>query len=183
MFDTIPWDEVRDTLHAQSFAVPAVPAYSDFVDRSASGQEDLVIAFSELFSAPSDRHVLAFTLAAFIDVIVFLLAYASGPFFFGAPEERWFAAGAALDSADEQVFVRDLLRKLAPSRPGAGRLEASALSAWRAAAVPAARRARPGRHGRGGRPALLPARRLAAPDARRVARGARPASARRQPAG
>ena len=36
-------------------------------------------------STPTSRHVLAFTLAAFIDLIVFLLAYASGPFFFGAP--------------------------------------------------------------------------------------------------
>ncbi len=128
VFDTIPWEEVRETLHARSFSIPGAPAYSDFVDRSASGQEDLVIAFSELFSAPSSRHVIAFTLAAFIDVIVFLLAYASGPLLFGGPEERWFAAGAALDSADEQVFVRDLLRKLLPSAQGLGRLEASALT-------------------------------------------------------
>ena len=105
VFDAIPWSDVRETLHAE-VELPAVPAYSDFVDRAASGQEDLVIAFTELFTAPTSRHVLAFTLAAFIDLIVFLLAYASGPFFFGAPEARWVAAAAALDAVDEQVFVR-----------------------------------------------------------------------------
>src|SRR4030042_4236941 len=93
VFDAIPWSDVRDTLHAR-VEPPPVPAYSDFVDRAATGQEDLVIAFTELFSAPTSRHVLAFALAAFIDLIVFLLAYASGPFFFGAPEERWLKAGA-----------------------------------------------------------------------------------------
>jgi hypothetical protein len=128
VFDAVPWNEVKDTLHAGEFQLPALPAYSDFVDRAASGQEDLVIAFTELFSAPSSRHVVAFTLAAFIDIIVFLLAYASAPLFFGAPEERWFEAGAALDSADRQLFVRDLLRKLAPGPQGLGRLDGSALS-------------------------------------------------------
>src|SRR5512143_1951214 len=128
VFDAVPWNEVKDTLHASEFQLPALPAYSDFVDRAASGQEDLVIAFTELFSAPTSRHVVAFTLAAFIDIIVFLLAYASAPLFFGAPEERWFEAGAALDSADRQLFVRDLLRKLAPGPQGLGRLDGSALS-------------------------------------------------------
>ena len=124
---TIPWSDVRDTLHAK-VVIPTVPAYSAFVDRAATGQEDLVIAFTELLAAPTSRHVLAFTLAAFIDLIVFLLAYASGPFFFGAPEERWVKAGAALDSADEQVFARDLLRKVSPSAQGLARLEVAALS-------------------------------------------------------
>jgi hypothetical protein len=126
-FDAIPWNDVRDTLHVP-VALPSVPAYSDFVDRAATGQEDLIIAFTELLSAPTSRHVLAFTLAAFIDLIVFLLAYASGPFFFGAPEERWLRAGAALDSADEQVFARDLLRKVGPGAQGLARVEAAALS-------------------------------------------------------
>jgi hypothetical protein len=127
VFDAIPWNDVRDTLHSR-VEVPAVPAYSDFVDRAATGQEDLIIAFTELLSAPTSRHVLAFALAAFIDLIVFLLAYASGPFFFGAPEERWVRAGAALDSADEQVFARDLLRKVGPGNQGLARVEAAALS-------------------------------------------------------
>jgi len=127
VFDAIPWNDVREQLHAP-VELPEVPAYSAFVDRAATGQEDLVIAFTELFSAPTSRHVLAFTLAAFIDLIVFLLAYASGPFFFGAPEERWLKAGAALDSADEQVFARDLLRKVGPGAQGMARLDAAALS-------------------------------------------------------
>jgi hypothetical protein len=127
VFDAVPWNDVRDTLHAR-VELPAVPAYSAFVDRAATGQEDLIIAFTELFSAPTSRHVLAFTLAAFIDLIVFLLAYASGPFFFGAPEERWLKAGAALDSADEQVFARDLLRKVGPSAQGMARLDAATLT-------------------------------------------------------
>ena len=127
VFDAIPWTDVRDTLHVD-VAVPAVPAYSAFVDRAATSQEDLVIAFTELLTAPTSRHVLAFALAAFIDLIVFLLAYASGPLFFGAPEDRWLRAGAALDAADEQVFARDLLRKVSPSPRGLARLEATALS-------------------------------------------------------
>ena len=127
VFDAIPWNDVREHLHAP-VELPSVPAYSSFVDRAATGQEDLVIAFTELFTAPTSRHVLAFTLAAFIDLVVFLLAYASGPFFFGAPEERWMRAGAALDAADEQVFARDLLRKVSPSPQGLARLEAAALS-------------------------------------------------------
>ena len=128
VYDAIPWSDVRDTLHSQGFEVPAAPAYSDFVDRSSAGQEDLLIAFSELFTASTGRHVFAFALAAFIDIIVFLLAYAAGPFFYGAPEDRWFAAGAALDSADEQVFLRDLVRKLVPGSQGLARVEESALS-------------------------------------------------------
>jgi hypothetical protein len=127
VFDAVPWSDVREALHAE-IELPAVPAYSDFVDRSASGQEDLVIAFSELFTAPTGRHVLAFTLAAFIDLVVFLLAYASGPFFFGAPETRWVAAAAALDGADVQLFVRGLLRKTTAGPHGLPRVEQDALS-------------------------------------------------------
>jgi hypothetical protein len=127
VFDAIPWHDVREHLHA-AVEVPSVPAYSAFVDRAASGQEDLIIAFTELFSAPTARHVVALALAVFIDVVVFLLAYASGPYFFGAPEERWLRAGAALDAADEQVFARDLLRKVGPAPHGLARVEADALS-------------------------------------------------------
>lgn len=127
VFDAINWSDVREALHAE-IQVPAVPAYSDFVDRAASGQEHLVIAFSELFTAPTSRHVLAFTLAAFIDLIVFLLAYASGPFFFGAPELRWVAAAAALDAVDAQVFVRGLLRKIAAGQQGLPRVEQELLT-------------------------------------------------------
>jgi hypothetical protein len=127
VYDAIPWTDVRDTLHTE-VKLPAAPIYSAFVDRAATGQEDLIIAFTELLSVPTTRHVVAFTLAAFIDLIVFLLAYASGPFFFGAPEERWVRAGAALDAADEQVFARDLLRKVGPSREGLARVEAAVLS-------------------------------------------------------
>jgi hypothetical protein len=118
VWDTIPWQEVKETAHAETFELPAIPAYADFVDRSATGQEDLLNAFSELFAAPTGRHLFAFALAAFIDIVVFLLAYASGPYFFGLPEERWFSAGAALDSSDDQIFLRNFLRKLTPSAQG-----------------------------------------------------------------
>jgi hypothetical protein len=52
--------------------------HSDFVDRTVSGQEDLLVAFQELFTAPTARHVFALMLAAFIDVVVFLLVFATG---------------------------------------------------------------------------------------------------------
>ncbi len=128
VYDQIPWNEVRETLHSASLALPELPAYSDFVDRSASSQEDLLIAFGELVRAPTGRHLFALALAAFIDLIVFLLAYASGPLFFGAPEERWFAAGATLDGVETQVFLRDLVHKLEAGRQGLAALEAAALS-------------------------------------------------------
>ena len=128
VFDAIPWQEVKETLHADTFALPAVPSYAEFVDRSASGQEDLLIAFQELVSAPGGRHTFALALATFIDLIVFLLAYSSGPYFFGAPQERWVAAGAVVDSSDHQVFTRNFLRKLIPGTQGMARVDAAGLS-------------------------------------------------------
>lgn len=126
--DSIPWTEVEDSLHSARFERPAVPAYSNFVDHSASGQEDLMLAFQELFQAPTSRHVFSLALAAFIDVIVFLLAFASGPYFQGSPEQRWVAASAAIDGVDPQIFVRGFLSKLAPGVRGAARVEARHLS-------------------------------------------------------
>ncbi len=127
-YDAVPWTEVEQTLHAGKLERPAVPAYSDFVDRSASSQEDLMLAFQELFTAPTNRHLFALALATFIDVVVFLVAYASGPYFFGAPEQRWISAGAALDVADRQVFVRELLRKVTPDRAGMALVDTANLS-------------------------------------------------------
>jgi hypothetical protein len=97
IYDSVPWNDVEQALHTSRFEKPALPAYSDFVDHAANGQEDLLIAFKDLFSKPTGRHAFAFVLAAFIDVIVALLAYAAGPVLFGNSERRWFAAGAALD--------------------------------------------------------------------------------------
>jgi hypothetical protein len=128
-YDAVPWQEVETTLHAARFEKPAAPNYADFVDHPASSQEDLLLAFQELATAPTHKHVFALALAAFIDIIVFLLAYASGPYFFGSAEQRWFAAAAALDGLDEQVFARDFLRKFTPSPRGMARVDAAALSA------------------------------------------------------
>jgi len=128
VYDAVPWNEAEQALHTARFERPAVPAYADFVDRSATGQEDLMIAFQELFTAPTSRHAFAFALAAFIDIIVFLVAFASGPYFFGTSEQRWVSAGAALDALDQQVFVRDFLRKLTPSERGMARVETSGLT-------------------------------------------------------
>jgi hypothetical protein len=128
VFDSIPWQEVKESAHLGKFELPAVPFYADFVDRSASGQEDLLLAFTDLFTAPTSRHLFAFALAAFIDIVVFLLAYASGPHFFGAPEQRWFAAGATLDSADGQIFIRNFVRKFVPGQQGMPRINVADLS-------------------------------------------------------
>ena len=67
-------------------------------------------------------------LVAFIDIIVFLLAYASGPYFFGRSEQRWLAAAAALDSSDGQVFARSFFSKLSPSPRGMAGVEEASLS-------------------------------------------------------
>lgn len=128
VYDNLPWSDIESSLHAGTVPKPAVPAYSDFVDRTVSGQEDLLVAFQELFTAPTARHAFALALATFIDVVVFLLAFASGPYFFGTAERRWISAGAALEGLDHQVFTRDFLRKLVPGPRGMARVEAAALS-------------------------------------------------------
>jgi hypothetical protein len=128
VYDAIPWTDVEDSLHASRLERPVIPDYANYVDRTASEQEDLLVAFQELFAAPTARHMFSLALAAFIDIVVFLLAYASGPYFFGTAEQRWFSAGAALDSRDEQVFVRDFLRKLRADPSGITRVEADSLS-------------------------------------------------------
>lgn len=128
VYDNVPWNDVEHTLHSGQIAKPPLPAYGDFIDRTVSGQEDLLVAFEELFTAPTPRHVFALMLAAFIDIVVFLLAFATGPYFFGSLEQRWISAGAALEGLDHQIFTRDFLRKLAPGPRGMARVEASALT-------------------------------------------------------
>jgi hypothetical protein len=129
VYAVIPWDDVEKSLHQGHFEKPEPPKYSDYVDQSRNGQEDLLMAFKELFSKPTGYHSFAFILAVFVDAIVSLLAYAAGPVLFGNAEKRWFAAGAALDALDSQVFVRDFLRKMVPDPRGMARVEVSELSA------------------------------------------------------
>ncbi len=126
--DNVPWNEIEQALHAGKIERPPVPSYNDFIDRTVSGQEDLLVAFQELFTAPTARHGIALALAAFIDIIVFLLAYASGPYFFGMAEQRWVSAGAAIEGIDHQIFTRDFLRKLTPGPRGTARVDANALT-------------------------------------------------------
>ena len=128
VYANVPWNDMEQTLHSGQFAKPPLPVYGDFVDRTVSGQEDLLVAFQELFTAPTARHVFALMLAAFIDVVVFLLAFATGPYFYGSMEQRWISAGAALEGLDHQIFTRDFLRKLTPGPRGMARVEASALT-------------------------------------------------------
>jgi hypothetical protein len=128
VYDAVPWGDVTDALHGEKVERPPVPNYSEFVDHTVTGQEDLLVAFQGLLTAPTARHVFSFALAAFIDIIVFLLAFASGPHFFGSSEQRWLAASAALEGLDEQIFVRDFLHKLTPTVRGMARVESSGLS-------------------------------------------------------
>jgi hypothetical protein len=128
VYANVPWNDIEQALHSGQIAKPPMPAYTDFVDRTVSGQEDLLVAFEELFTAPTPRHVFALVLAAFIDVVVFLLAFATGPYFFGAAEHRWISAGAAVEGLDQQIFTRGLLRKLVPGPRGMARVEASTLT-------------------------------------------------------
>src|SRR5262249_29237175 len=59
VYDAVPWKDVEQAAHQPGFERPAIPNYADYVDRSVSGQEDLLVAFSEVFTAPTGRHVLA----------------------------------------------------------------------------------------------------------------------------
>ena len=106
---------------------PPVPAFSDFLDKTATGQEDLLLGFTELITNPGGRHIFALALAPFIDVIVFLLAFSAGPHFAGPREQRWWTAAATLDDAHDQVFVRDFLRKLEPEPRGMPQVPLSSL--------------------------------------------------------
>jgi hypothetical protein len=127
-YDQIPWAEVEKTIHGGKLARPELPSYADNVDKTASQQEDLMVAFTELFTNPGGRHIFSLALAAFIDIVVFLLAYSSGPYFFGAPEQRWCEAGAALDAAQSPIFVRSFLNKLRPGRQGMPRVDSEDLT-------------------------------------------------------
>lgn len=128
-FDAVPWAEVNEVLHSGRQEKPDIPALSGYVDQTSGGQEELLLAFTELLAAPTPRHAFSFALAAFIDIIIFLLAYASGPYLSGTPEQRMTAAAASLESLDRQVFTRDLLRKVAVAPGGLARLDAHCLSA------------------------------------------------------
>lgn len=128
MYDSLPWATMDQLLGPSPMARPAPPSLASYLDKTGSGQEDLIAAFQELFSAPTSRHLFSLALAAFIDIIVFLLAFASGPYFYGDTEARLCSAGAALDAVEEQVFVRELLRKMRPAGQGLARLESSALT-------------------------------------------------------
>ncbi len=127
--DAIPWAEAEAALHGGRLERPAAPALGEYVDRTSSGQEELMLAFQELLAAPASRHVWSLALAAFIDVVVFLLAYATGPYYFGTPEQRWVAAAATLDAVDPQVLARNLLAKLAPGPQGIARAADADLTA------------------------------------------------------
>lgn len=127
--DAVPWGEVNEALHSGRQEKPEAPSLAEFVDQTSGGQEDLLLAFTELIAAPTPRHAFSFLLAAFIDIIIFLLAYASGPHMAGTPEERMTAAAASLESLDGQVFTRDLLRKVKAAPGGLARLEQRELSA------------------------------------------------------
>jgi hypothetical protein len=71
-----------------------------------TGQEDLLIAFQELFKAPTARHVFSFALAAFIDIIVFLLALASGHTFWVPPNiAGWLHPRRWMDWTSRYLYV------------------------------------------------------------------------------
>lgn len=121
----IPWNSVAETLHTTAIERPAVPTLAEFTDRTGSSQEDLLLAFTELFSAPTARHSLSFALALSLDLIIILIALVSA----GGPETQWAAAAAALDALDGQVFARDLLRKVQAGPDGLARVPGAGLSA------------------------------------------------------
>jgi hypothetical protein len=127
-FDAVPWTEVNDALHAGRAIRPEPPALADYVDKTSGGQEDLLLAFSELLASPGPRHAFSFVLAAFIDIIIFLLAFAAGPHLSGSPEQRMTAAAASLESLDGQVFLRDLLRKFSAAPGALARVPADGLT-------------------------------------------------------
>ena len=111
-YDGIPRADVTSTRHNGTIAWPSVPSLAEFVDQTGSGQEELMLAFTELFSVPTGRHVF------------FAIALVSS----GAPESQWARGAAALDSLDAQVFAHDFLRKVGVAPGGLARLSDEGLS-------------------------------------------------------
>lgn len=112
VYDAVPWTSLEQSLHNGEIERPSVPNYAEYLDKTVSSQEDLMVAFEDLAEHPFGQPAISLALAAFIDIIVFLLAYSSGPYFHGSSERRWSRAAAIVDTADAQVFVRNFLRKL-----------------------------------------------------------------------
>jgi hypothetical protein len=126
-WDRIPWAEADAARHGPRFEPPALPAYAEFSDRSSGGQEDLLLAFRELVTAPEGRHLFALVLAGFIDLIVFLTAFAAGPHVHGNAGDRWVRSAAAVQGLDDQLFVQGLLRKITPGPRGLAQVDVAAL--------------------------------------------------------
>ena len=119
LYDGMPWSDVTAALHDAKIEKPQVPAYADFVDRTVTGQEDLLIAFQELFTAPTARHVFSFALAAFIEHYRVPGRLRVRPVLFRFERTRLDRRiGRARDGLDEQVFVRGFLHKLTPTVRG-----------------------------------------------------------------
>lgn len=114
----VPWTDVEQARHSGAIEKPSLPNFASYVDRTTSNQEDLLVAFDELASNASGRPAFSLALAAFIDVVIFLLAWAAGPHMSGPSEQRWWMAGAAIDGADPQIFLRGFLRKMYPATSG-----------------------------------------------------------------
>lgn len=127
-YATVPWSDIEQALHQPTLERPAAPAYSQFVDQASSSQEELLLAFQDLAANAGGRPLFSFALAAFIDVIIFLLAYAAGPHFSSSPEQRWLGAAAALEGMDSQLMVRNFVRKVESSPRGEARVEIAALT-------------------------------------------------------
>lgn len=114
----VPWTDVEQARHSGAIEKPSLPGLASYADRTSSTQEDLLVAFDELANHASGRPAFSLALAAFIDVVIFLLAWAAGPHMSGPSEQRWWVAGAAIDGASPQVFLRGFLRKMYPAAGG-----------------------------------------------------------------
>lgn len=128
-FDPIPWTTVSEALHGKALTTPETPSVASAVDQTSGGQEELLLAFTELLSAPTPRHVFSFALATFLDVIIFLVAFASGPQLAGAAEQRFADGAANMASMNRQVFLHGLLNKVTAAPGGLARLRDRELTA------------------------------------------------------
>lgn len=125
---SLPWADIEQSLHRPTIERPMPPAYSAFVDKASSGQEELLLAFQDLAGNAGGRPIFSLALAAFIDVIIFLLAYAAGPHFSSSVEQRWLNAAAAMEGIDAQLVVRNLLRKVQAGPRGEACVDLDALT-------------------------------------------------------
>jgi len=129
VYDAVHGRTVESASHSTHFDRPAVPTYSDFCRPHAERARGICWWRSRSCSrSRGQAHIRFHAGGVHRHHRLRCWRSPSGPHFFGASEQRWVSASAGLDGLDDQVFVRDFLRKMTPTVRGMARVESAALT-------------------------------------------------------